>query len=604
VEIHGGYHNQVGGSSPADGNLISGNRSAGVWLAHAETVSNTISGNYIGTNLSGTSALSNVGGVVIFRGAQDNLVGGRDEGESNLISGNEGDGVFLGDDGTANNTVRGNLIGTDAPGTGRLGNMGTGISINWGAGPNTLGPDNTIAYNDTAGVAVFGNTTRGNHITQNIIYDNLGGGIHNVEGGNAELPPPAIAALDSRSLQGSVPPGATVEIFSDEGDQGRILEGSVQANGEGRFAFSVDVGRITGPNVTTTTTDAEGNTSEFSPVQSVPAPIVTRELPGIVAPVQASVEPEVLGTNLGLAIFSVLFFGLTTTVLNSILEDYRDEMLRPFRALPQPLARPFIATDRAVRGLAAQSRGGLLVIWLLVLILTAAIESFLDPELRVLSPGRLGLVATLFISAVFVSGLELGSDLFAHRRLAPTVRAETKVQWLGILIAVACVILSRALDFRPGYLFGIVGSVYLLPKLPDIPCCGKRALLVLLTLFAGGFLLWIVSAFLPAALVELEPILLTIFLLCLQGVFFELFPLSVTEGGDIWSWRKVLWLATFALVFFCFYHFLLNPNASGVQALEQNGVQALWTLILVFGLATVVLWLLFPLRLHRRRAGA
>jgi drug/metabolite transporter (DMT)-like permease len=123
---------------------------------------------------------------------------------------------------------------------------------------------------------------------------------------------------------------------------------------------------------------------------------------------------------------------------------------------------------------------------------------------------------------------------------------------------------------------------------------------VLLTLLVGGFLLWTASAFLPAFLADLEPLFLTIFLLCLQGVFFELFPLSVTDGGDIWNWRKLVWLAAFAVVFFCFYHFLLNPSASGVQALQQNGVQALGVLIVVFGLATLLLWLLFPVRLRRR----
>jgi len=58
----------------------------------------------------------------------------------------------------------------------------------------------------------------------------------------------------------------------------------------------------------------------------------------------------------------------------------------------------------------------------------------------------------------------------------------------------------------------------------------------------------------------------------------------------------------FSIVFFCFYHFLLNPNASDVQALQQSGVQTLLILIVVFGLATLILWLLFPFRLGRKRA--
>ena len=164
-------------------------------------------------------------------------------------------------------------------------------------------------------------------------------------------------------------------------------------------------------------------------------------------------------------------------------------------------------------------------------------------------------------------------------------------------------ILSRALDFKPGYLYGIVGAIYLIPRLADVANSGKRAALVLISIFGGGFILWIATAFLPVGLAELEPLFLTIFLISLQGVFFELFPLAVTDGGDIWKWRRGVWFVFFSVIFFCFYHFLLNPNASDVQALQQNGVQTLLILIVVFGLATFTLWLLFPFRLRRKCAS-
>ena len=109
---------------------------------------------------------------------------------------------------------------------------------------------------------------------------------------------------------------------------------------------------------------------------------------------------------------------------------------------------------------------------------------------------------------------------------------------------------------------------------------------------------WLVAALLALALVELEPLLLTIFLIGLQGVFFSLLPLATTDGGDIWRGRRGVWV-----VFFCFDHLLLNPNAAGVQALQQNGVRTLLILIWVFGLGTLALWLLFPVRLARKRGA-
>lgn len=375
------------------------------------------------------------------------------------------------------------------------------------------------------------------------------------------------------------------------------------ASGEGTFTFQLPAGRFAGPHVITTATDTEGNTSPFSSPASPPTPAVTRELPGIVAPTQISVQPKVVGTNLGLALLCVLFFGLTSTVFNSILEDYRNEIAGAFgRLIPRPLADGLAAMDRSLGYLAGKGRGRLAFTWLMVLLATSLIESFLDPGIGILAPQRLGLWVTLFASAVIVGGLELGPELYAHRRWAHAAGTAYQIQWIGLVLAVACVILSRCLGFVPGYLYGIVGAIYITPKLTELTHSAKRAILVLSAVFAGSFILWIASAFLPAALAELEPILLTIFLIGLQGVFFQMFPLAVTDGGDIWSWKRGVWFVFFVAVLFCFYHFVLNPSASDVQALQQNGVQTLLLLIVVFGLATFILWMLLPFRLERRRA--
>ena len=61
-----------------------------------------VSGNYIGTNVTGTAGLGNAGyGVRISNGSQFNLVGTNGDGtadlvERNVISGNQSDGVFIG----------------------------------------------------------------------------------------------------------------------------------------------------------------------------------------------------------------------------------------------------------------------------------------------------------------------------------------------------------------------------------------------------------------------------------------------------------------------------------------------------------------------------
>jgi hypothetical protein len=560
----GAQHNLVGGSTPQQRNIISGNGNVGVSIANRDTISNTVSGNYIGTDVNGTVAIGNAAlGVHLNDGARHNVVGGATPEEGNLISGNGVNGVNMGDSGTMWNVVAGNYIGTDLSGTAALGNVADGVHIDNGARLNVIGPGNIIAHNGESGVKVLGADTWGNTITANSIYGNAGSGIINSEGGNDELPPPMLIHVGTRIIRGTAPPNSKVEVFVDELDQGRTFQGTTVADGEGTFTFTLAVGALAGPKVTATAVDAEGNTSEFSTAESPRAPVVTRELPGIVGPAQVSVEPEVVGTNVGLALFCVVFFGLTSSVFNTILKDYRHELLGSMRRfVPRAFADHVGRLGRSARRMTKKGRLRLVLVWLLVLLVTSLIESFLDPQVGAVSLERLGLLVTLSLSAVTVSALELGSDLYAHRRWAPAITTESKVQWLGIAIALGCVILSRALDFTPGYLYGMVGAIYVMPRLVGVTESGKRAALVLLAVFAGALILWVATAFLPVTLAELEPLFLTAFVIGLQGVFFALIPLAFTDGGQIWGWRKGVWFALFSVVFFCFYHLLLNPNAA------------------------------------------
>ena len=119
----GSSNNTVGGASPSERNVISGNGNFGLQIA--SSTGNVVQGNFIGTDKTGTMRLSNASGILLA-GAGGNSIGGTGAGEGNLISGNLSDGILFQGLGSAN-FVRGNLIGTDVTGTRDLGNAGTGI---------------------------------------------------------------------------------------------------------------------------------------------------------------------------------------------------------------------------------------------------------------------------------------------------------------------------------------------------------------------------------------------------------------------------------------------------------------------------------------------
>jgi hypothetical protein len=121
-----GNGNTIGGTDPGAGNLISGNVSAGIFVA-AFARNNVIQGNLIGTDVTGEKPLGNLIGITSF--GSNTTIGGAAPGAGNVISGNSQYGVNL--VGRGNNFVKGNLIGTDRTGTKPLGN-GVANSVNDG----------------------------------------------------------------------------------------------------------------------------------------------------------------------------------------------------------------------------------------------------------------------------------------------------------------------------------------------------------------------------------------------------------------------------------------------------------------------------------------
>jgi CSLREA domain-containing protein len=284
VGIYDAPGNTIGGTAgttpggPCTGacNVISANGDNGV-LISGDAPGNSVLGNYIGTDVTGMAELGNSAEGVTVTGGDNNTIGGTAAGAGNVISGNPTFGVWLGTNG---NEVLGNLIGTNAAGTGPLPN-GNGVTI-LGSG-NTVGgtiagAQNTIAFNTGAGVTVDGDTATWNTIRGNSIHSNGGPGIVLLNGGNGGVAAPDISDISQASsgqqwsISGTACPGCTVEVFSDDDDEGRTPHLPLAiADGE-TGAWSLIASNI-GPNVTATATDiGEGgsNTSQFSDPQAVP----------------------------------------------------------------------------------------------------------------------------------------------------------------------------------------------------------------------------------------------------------------------------------------------------------------------------------------------
>jgi parallel beta-helix repeat protein len=242
-------NNLIGGTTAADRNVISGNTGNGIDFFGTPLLgtigsNNAVEGNYIGTNAAGTGALANGGaGIFVNAFATDETIGTAASGAGNVISGNSGAGISIA---SGSNTVQGNLIGTNAAGTGPLGNAhgidisSSGNTIGGNFAPFGSGPANVISGNVFSGVEIFGgvsnNKVQGNFIGTDAAGDAaVGNGrngvlitdsTNNLIGGTAHLSPGLGQPGQTNIISGNVANG--VQIFSST--PGAASTNTVQGN--------------------------------------------------------------------------------------------------------------------------------------------------------------------------------------------------------------------------------------------------------------------------------------------------------------------------------------------------------------------------------------
>jgi len=287
----GTKYNTIGGTTPADRNIISGNVFAGIELADVGTSFNQIIGNYIGTDVNGTTAIPNKHGIGFASNPSSNLV------EKNLISGNLEIGIIIYES-SDSNQVFSNMIGVAADSITPLPNRRAGVVITLNATHNQIGmPDkgNIIAYNDTAGVVVAGNGTLFNTISANRIFANgimdidlEPFGVNANDGGDADGGPnegmnyPVIMSATNDTANNGIfitgvidcnsyggPAGIRIELFKSDAanmfNHGGAITylGHTFSGSSGEWTF-MGTGANAGDEITATATDIMGNTSEFA----------------------------------------------------------------------------------------------------------------------------------------------------------------------------------------------------------------------------------------------------------------------------------------------------------------------------------------------------
>ena len=287
VEINSaGRHNIIGGASAGERNVISGNKIYGcIYYGHCSH--NNIAGNYIGSDASGSVAIPNATGICVDGSSNHNIM------ENNLLSGNRSYGLFIVTRATDSNIFRGNYVGCDASGLNPLPNGMDGIRISQGPVGTQIGGSpseaNIIAHNGACGVYITNPSCVRNRISCNSFYDNGSLAIDlympgvtandagDIDGGaNNLINYPVIQTVSysqsSHTISGTLdtpnPSAVDIQIYLAANDHSAHGEGmtyllSVSPSSSG--AWSAIVGDMPRDSYfTALAIDSQGNTSEFS----------------------------------------------------------------------------------------------------------------------------------------------------------------------------------------------------------------------------------------------------------------------------------------------------------------------------------------------------
>ena len=127
-------------------NVVAGNNQDGIQVFGLGATANTLTHNWIGLSPGGTRIANGADGVLLNDAGPLNVVGG--VGQGNIISGNDQAGVEIsGSPGASSGTlVEGNLIGTDPSGINAVGNGSDGVLV-YGSSANTIGGADRFARN-------------------------------------------------------------------------------------------------------------------------------------------------------------------------------------------------------------------------------------------------------------------------------------------------------------------------------------------------------------------------------------------------------------------------------------------------------------------------
>ena len=253
---------------------------------------------------------------------------------------------------------------------------------------------------------------------------------------------------------------------------------------------------------------------------------------------------------LRIPLYAFLFFlviGVSNTMFNTMLVAEGDRL------------RSFFSARESGTDLRRKS-------WFIVLLilLYGVIGGYINPEFNLLPSREIGIVIVTTVTVILSAYLKDLFSFFLARKWRYPRWFEANLA--GLVIAIACVALSRTLALNPGYIYGIPVGLLIASRL-DRRREGMFEFLGLLWLLIVALAVWVLGPLVAGYPVP-EDLFNILYVTLIESVFIELLPLPYFAGAAVFRWKRLLWFSQFTLVVFLLFHTLFNPQGT-VASIEQ-----------------------------------
>jgi hypothetical protein len=307
-----------------------------------------------------------------------------------------------------------------------------------------------------------------------------------------------------------------------------------------------------------------------------------------------SVGHDIVGGGITMAV--LLFIAFPANIFNQTFSDHYAEIMSVVRRVRRRFRHPFgrsqpdAAASLGATAAANETPGRVNRGWFAVTLLAGALlGGLLNPKFGANAHSLEGLIATLVAFSVGAIVSWFISKTFRRLHKYPS-HTYLRALPMGLVIAAACVAVSRLSHFEPGYLYGVVISIAFIESIEDRHSAHLIAISTLSTL-AVAVLAWF--AWIPMNHLALEKgsdfvevilddALASIFVGGLMGTAIGLLPLEGMPGGHLSKWRKDVWGVIFFIALFLLIEVELNP-ASGPTHPGGAPVMTAIVLFVIFG---------------------